>query len=259
MRSYGYTARNRKTTKPYNHKNIMKKNLYLAMLMALPTMAQQTEQVATFEDLPLEKESFWNGSDGTGSFTSGMFRFENGYVDYGAYGYAYGFYYSNMTATNFSEYTTDQYNSCVGHGAEDSENYAVYNVNIYNPKGVQVLAEGGAVVGGCYITNAASAYQSMLNGDEYAKKFGDGDWFKLTITGLNAEGTPTGSVDFYLADFREAGNAYIVSDWQWVDLSGLGKVARLSFDMSSSDSGQWGMNTPAYFCLDNLGASKPED
>jgi len=28
--------------------------------------------------------------------------------------------------------------------------------------------------------------------------------------------------------------------------------------MSSSDNGQWGMNTPAYFCLDNLGGTKPE-
>ena len=28
--------------------------------------------------------------------------------------------------------------------------------------------------------------------------------------------------------------------------------------MSSSDTGDWGMNTPAYFCLDNLGGTKPE-
>lgn len=236
----------------------MKKFFYFSLLMAMPAMAQQNNQVATFEDLPLEKESFWNGSDGTGGFTSGMYHFENGCDDYGTYLYAYGFYYSNMTLATFAEYATDQYNSCVGHGAEGSATYAVFNLNAYNPKGIQVLTDTGegAIISGCYVTNAASAYKSMLNGDDYAKKFEAGDWFKVTFIGKDATGAETGCVDFYLADFRQ--EAYIVNDWQWVDLSSLGKVARIDFDMSSSDSGQWGMNTPAYFCLDNFGAENPQ-
>ena len=55
----------------------MKKFFYLSLLMAMPAMAQQNNRVATFEDLPLEQDSFWNGSDGTGGFISGSFRFEN--------------------------------------------------------------------------------------------------------------------------------------------------------------------------------------
>ena len=233
----------------------MKKFFYLSLLMAMPAMAQQNNRVATFEDLPLEQDSFWNGSDGTGGFTSGSFRFESGCDDYGSYLYAYGFYYSNMTETSFADYATDQYNSCVGHGAEGSATYAVFNLNAWNPKGIEVL-DGEGVVSGCYVTNAASAYLSMLNGDDYAKKFDTGDWFKVTFIGKDVAGGETGRVDFYLADFRE--DAYIVSDWQWVDLSGLGQVARIDFDMSSSDSGQFGMNTPAYFCIDNFGAENPE-
>ncbi|MBQ9362657.1 MAG: DUF4465 domain-containing protein, partial [Bacteroidaceae bacterium] len=39
----------------------------------------------------------------------------------------------------------------------------------------------------------------------------------------------------------------------------LGDVKRLVFTMSCSDTNQWGaMNTPSYFCLDNLGGEKPE-
>ena len=238
----------------------MRKIFYFALLMSMPAVAQQSDVVATFEDLALERDCFWNGSDGTGGFVSGGFRFENGYevMDYGgnSYAYAYGFYYSTMTATSFADYATDQYNSCVGHGAEGSATYAVYNVNNYTPKGIEVLG-GERVVPGCYLTNAACAYWSMMQGDGYAKKFGAGDWFKLTITGLDAAGAVTGAVDFYLADMREGADGGIVDDWQWVDLSCLGRVARLSFDMSSSDSGQYGMNTPAYFCLDNLGAAQP--
>jgi hypothetical protein len=47
-----------------------------------------------------------------------------------------------------------------------------------------------------------------------------------------------------------------VDHWQWFDLSKLGEVASVKFTLSSSDVGQWGMNTPAYFCLDKLFAGK---
>ena len=64
-------------------------------------------------------------------------------------------------------------------------------------------------------------------------------------------------MDFYLADFRFADNSldYIVRDWRFVDLSGLGVVSRLEFDLASSDSGAFGINTPAYFAMDSLAAN----
>jgi hypothetical protein len=99
----------------------------------------------------------------------------------------------------------------------------------------------------------------MKNGDVVAKKFGgvtgtDPDWFKLTITG-SLNGNPSAqSVDLYLADFRSPDTTqhYIVKDWQWVDLSSLGNVNEVQFTLSSSDTGSFGMNTPAYFAIDNF-------
>lgn len=223
---------------------------------------QQAEegQAATFEDLTLEPESFWNGTDGTGSFISGGFRFENGYQDYGGYPYCYGFYYTNRTATTYTgDAVNEQYNSCVGSGAENSATYATYNLNLFdNPKGVVVMGEPRQI-SGCYLTNNAYAYLSMLHGDNGTKKFAEGDWFKVTITGSDAEGNATGSVDFYLADLRSstASEQYILDEWRWCDLTSLGKVQRLDFNMSSTDNGEWGMNTPAYFCMDNLGGEQP--
>ena len=119
------------------------------------------------------------------------------------------------------------------------------------------MVKEGEVVSGFYVTNSAYAYTSMQYGDSYARKFIYGDWFKLTITGVDAAGESTGSVDFYLADLRNDDFAYIINTWRWVDLTSLGQVKRLEFALSSSDTGQWGMNTPAYFCLDNLGGTKP--
>jgi hypothetical protein len=46
-----------------------------------------------------------------------------------------------------------------------------------------------------------------------------------------------------------------VSDWTYVDLSALstlGAFSTLHFALSSSDNGDFGMNTPAYFAMDSL-------
>ena len=88
----------------------------------------------------------------------------------------------------------------------------------------------------------------MLYGDEYAKQFGPSDWFKLTITGEDASNNVVGSVNFYLAQ-----NGSIVNTWQLVDLSSLSAARTLEFDLSSTDNGPiYGMNTPAYFAMDDL-------
>lgn len=67
------------------------------------------------------------------------------------------------------------------------------------------------------------------------------------------------SIDFYLADYRFLDNTkdYIVDTWEWVDISELGSVDSLTFRLSSSDTGIFGMNTPAYFCIDNVFDSNP--
>jgi hypothetical protein len=100
----------------------------------------------------------------------------------------------------------------------------------------------------------------MLNGDQFAKKFGgesgnDPDFFKLTIEGEDASNNSVGTVDFYLADYRFADNSkdYIVDSWERVDLSSLKGATELSLEFTSSDNDpQFGLNTPAYAAIDNL-------
>jgi hypothetical protein len=99
----------------------------------------------------------------------------------------------------------------------------------------------------------------MKDGYAPAKKFGgssgnDPDWFLLTITGKDASGGKTGTVEFYLADYRFEDNSkdYIVENWECVDLSSLGVVKSLEISLNSSDAGVFGMNTPAYFAMDTI-------
>lgn len=244
----------------------------LALLSLLITAKAATAQyVATFEDLTLAPNSYNDGSSGSGDFTSGGITFNNSYNT--AWGYwESGFAFSNMgdTATAPSDYMTQLYETKAGKGYAGSDNFGIgtlnanLKVNTMNPL---------TRITGLWITNTTYAYNSMALGDNFSKKFGDTtnsphsaagenegypDWFKLSIIGYY-QGAVTDTVDFYLADFRFADNSmdYIVKDWQYVDLSALGIYTdSLSFELSSSDVGAFGMNTPAYFCVDNVSATE---
>lgn len=218
--------------------------------------------VVSFETVPLSAESFWNGSDNSGGITLDGATFTNHFTDWGGGFTSWsGFAVSNGTDTTTAGYG-NQYSSYAGSGAGASANYALGYYSTYDVTASYVSLASLTNMAGKGASFTATTYSalSMLNGDGFAKKFGgatgdDADWFKLTIQGF-AGGLPTGSVDFYLADYRFADNAqdYIVNDWQYVDFTPLGSVDELRFVMDSSDSGPGGINTPTYFAMDNFPA-----
>ena len=78
--------------------------------------------IADFEDLSLEPESYWNGSDESGGFASGSMYFSNNYdTTYDSWD---GFAYSNITDTASSGWSA-QYNAITGAGQGDSANYGI--------------------------------------------------------------------------------------------------------------------------------------
>jgi hypothetical protein len=213
--------------------------------------------IATFDDCSLDPNSHWVDEAGNsgGSFTSNDFSFNHQYTDYGGgvFGWA-GFSYSNKTDT-MSTGLDGQFNAITGSGIV-SNNYAVAYYSSFTPFIPTITLPGQQAVEGVYVTNNNYAYYSMKNGDDFAKKFEEGDWFKLTITGKDANGDSTGSVETMLAQGTD-----ILDSWRWVDLASLGSVKTIEFTLSSSDVGDWGMNTPAYFCIDsfNSKSSRPGD
>ncbi|MBQ5937631.1 MAG: DUF4465 domain-containing protein [Bacteroidaceae bacterium] len=216
-------------------------------------------EIATFEDIEVPAEGHMSVSteedDERTEFVSGDFEFATGCMH--DWGYWYWFGYANETDNTYSS-LDDQWKNVVGGGYDGSANYGVAFAAAFNGPCYTTLLTEPQVVPGFYVTNSSYAYDSMTNGDGFAKKFGKGDWFKLTITGYDAEDEVTGTKEYYLADLRDEATAYIINDWRYVDLSGLGEVAKLGFELSSTDNGDYGMNTPAYFCFDNFGAKGEE-
>jgi hypothetical protein len=168
-----------------------------------------------------------------------------------------GFAYSNKTDSVTSGYK-NQYSAKAGRGASGSAKYLVANGQVNYIK--RLTGYPGFM--GFDVTNTTYAYNSMKNGDAFSKKFGgpsgnDSDWFKLTVRGYDTHNShPSDSVIVYLADYRFANNAqdYIVKDWQSVSLSltKFGYADSVTFTLSSSDTGAFGINTPLFFCLDNV-------
>jgi hypothetical protein len=167
-----------------------------------------------------------------------------------------GWAYSNQT-----DLTTPGFNNSYsayvppnGGGADGSANFAVANNLLRGESTVEFVEP--VRVQGMYVTNTTYVYRAVVEGNDGAAgfvkgPFESGDWLRLEIYGLNATQQPTGSVPFYLADYRD-GDSSVVSAWTWVDLSELGIVQRLEFNLDSTDQGMFGMNTPAYFAMDNL-------
>lgn len=227
----------------------------MSLIVVFVAVGITNAEIATFDDLSLETESYWNGSDGSGGFVSGSANFNNFYEH--VWGSWAGFAYSNIKDTSAQSWAS-QYNAITG-DAQSGDIYAAGYLDSFNQIAPIMALNSEQVLTGLYVTNSNYVYYSMLNGDAFAKKFGgasgdDPDWFLLTIIGKDASGNVTGVVEFYLADYRFADNSqdYIVDTWQYVDLTSLGVVKSLEFTLNSSDVGPWGMNTPAYFMLDTV-------
>lgn len=159
-------------------------------------------------------------------------------------------------STNWISY---QWGSITGGGVYNNIPYMLCFWDSYNERDASEMPENpslsikftNSTYDGFYpdaisITNSAYGYYAMKNGTDFNRAFEPGDRFSVIIIG-KYKGTPTGRVVFDLADGRD-----ILKEWKDCNLSSLGRVDELYFRMESTDTSEWGINNPTYFCLDNL-------
>lgn len=261
----------------------------LVVLMVAVAPAKAGTLTVDFDDLTLSPESHWNGPDPSGvdvmgdygpvrvgSFSSRGASFVNRYdLTYGSWN---GFAYSNVT-DNTTPGFMNQFSAAAGGGYDPgADNYGVafgyddllpnlIDPDPFDPTSLANLnalpyfdLPDGYQIEGMQVTNTTYAAFTMLLGDQFSKKFGgasgnEADFFKLTAYGTDGAGKPLpGTAEFYLADYRFSDNSldYVVTDWRFFDLSALSGARRIHFNLSSSDRGDFGMNTPATFAVDGI-------
>ncbi len=243
-------------------KNIKNQFIAIALGLSVFTACQKETgdlieiKTVDLENLNTGSSLYWNGSDGAGKFQSSGVTFENNYNS--SWGSWDGFVYSQKGDIATSGYS-NQYS--VYDPANGTNKFAIY----YPPFGADAFATFATGIEytpkSISVCNSTYAALTMKNGDSnsFAKKFGgtsgnDKDWFKMTAIGFNAAGDSVKSVEFYLADYRSDDNTkdFIINKWTTFNLAPLGKINKITFRFSSTDNGTWGMNTPAYVCLDNF-------
>ena len=163
----------------------------------------------------------------------------------------------SSSATDPSKAKYSDYDGCAHVYLTDAEGY-----------GVKTLGQSSLVSGedkdgwfkNVWITNTTYTFLTMKNGDAYASALNEENqgWFKVQFIAFDdddPEGRPVGYTEAYLANFKKGqADDYmgIIDEWIKVDLSSLPESSILVLNFVGSDTGEWGLNTPAYCALDNF-------
>lgn len=213
-------------------------------------------QVADFEDLTLNPNSSWYGSADAEYFESSFLTLYNDYTE--MYDSWQGFAYTNTTDAETFSYTNL---SSVAGGGHNSENYVLGFIGMdwmtdYSPIPVSIkinTAECGNMENrGAYFCLSTYTSKYIDNGDMYATNH---YYYKLGVSAYSNSQLIV-SREIVMADFTDA-NSYKMDSWEFVDLSWIENADSVTFTAISNDAGEWGINTPAYFCIDDFGAENP--
>lgn len=258
--------------------NVLKSVAITGMLSAAVLVSCKKEEIKTvvdqttavidqtavvgFEDITVPVNGYIDSIGVTNQFSTTSFIFQSVYnTDYPGYFYLEkGFALSTLKDTLTSGLKS-KYASYAGEGSGNSNTYIVSTET-----SMFKMPTKATTLISLDITNTTYAALSMKNGDQFAKKFGsdknakgevDGtngkDYLKVWIRGY-AAGKIKDSIEVYLANFQSTNPSehYIQKSWKKVDLSKLNPVDSVNFKLESSDNSPYGMNTPAYFAVDNI-------
>ena len=193
-----------------------------------------------------EAYCYWGGGHAISNYASGDI------ADYGGF---------NTQLTVYKKGVSGLTRTGAGHNGSD--NFAVHYGYIdgseYNKTEVLPafsFADGvERVVDHMYITNTTYALNCYIDGNGLTAKIGDDDWVKVVAIGYDINGEKTGETNIYLCN----GPDDIVMDWTKWDLSVLGKVLKVAFNVTGSNDNGYGFSQPAYFAYDDVAVRFEKD
>ncbi|MFN5218119.1 MAG: DUF4465 domain-containing protein [Sphingomonadales bacterium] len=239
----------------------MKQLKKIAILLMLSSVSAMQAQISEgFENAALDTVMLLNGSDGLRMhyFNNGEMTFPVSWdttYKYWASGWALSKIINNKVEP--SNYAEHLYSSATGYGVENGKGKAFMVGQSGSYFYLQRRNSGDFPLKGFYVSNSTYAYNSMKFGDFVAKKFGgntgkDQDSFVLIVR-FYKQSKAVDSQRVVLADFRfsDSTKDYILNQWKFVTLKDA-YTDSIAFELLSSDNGQFGMNTPAFFVLDGI-------
>lgn len=264
--------------------NIMKRIIIIfALLVAVACQKENDEQneVATFtidfEDSLFDSDvaevaSSWNFvlegyswiEPNTSLYHEAIFTHDYGYAMFGG-GLVVSSYNAN-DPTSFGTYEQDLYvynaqnkNSKKGGGAGGSDTFLIAYGN-YEPEVDAELdmrpsitfSDGKAHVIKCCQVNSTTYFINIAeNGNPFSPAMKDGEEIKIYATGYDAAGREGKTVEMSFARKDK-----LIKQWTAWDLSALGEVVTVKFNILGGNTDEWGMTTPKYFAIDDIVVEK---
>lgn len=253
--------------------DILKLRKFAAVSAALFASCILNANVATFEDVDIVTDP--SAMNGHGE----ALRFESGsgdnywasadatfVINENSYGSWSGVTASKSTDTEYVDFN-DQYTSITGSGYDGSSQYGIVYYSSWAGGTVDMMTSELVDFSSMYITNTTYTYNSLSNGDSYAKSLQDyADLsqyaeLKITIKGIDSQGEYTAnSVEVilgntYLNEDTGKWEVYILQDWELIDLTTLNEtdgLYGLNFTVEGTDKSGGFDNWPTYFAMDNI-------
>lgn len=183
---------------------------------------------------------YWGGGHALSHFNSKNFA-------------KFGDFNNQLTVYNAS--ADDQMNTAGG-GHNGSDNFVMHfgykdgsqwNMTEFLP--ALTFADGvERVVESMYVNNSTYAINCYIDGNGLTDKIGPDDWVKIVATGYDANGDKTAETSMYMCN----GPKNIVREWTKWDLTPLGKVVSIEFNVTGSSDNGYGFSQPAYFAYDDV-------
>ena len=202
--------------------------------------------VVDFQDVVIPNGKFNNDAGSAGFFKEGIVSFQNSYEFYEDWGMGvwYGFACSQMHDVETPGWE-NEYSAYVLDDSPENK-FMVGFISTWDAPSIEITFDNPVKDLSFDVANTTWAALAMKDGDPPARKFTETDWFKLTI-----KATSTDAIETITINLGEG--AKITNMWNPISVQSK-NILKLEFSLDSSDTGDWGMNTPSYFCIDNIKA-----
>lgn len=142
-----------------------------------------------------------------------------------------------------------------GHNGSDNfaMHYGYFDGSDYNQTTEDALPaiyfkdEQARVIDHVWVALSTYEYYCLYEGNGLTAPLGEGDYVIIEAIGHKEDGTIQ-KISFRVADWESG----VIDDWTKLDLSSLGKVNKVYFNIVGSNDNGYGFSQPAYFAYDDV-------